>query len=315
MSRQRNRKCKVTASSTYRRFALLCIVPVVLWWHTLAATFALALHNDAYTHILLVLPMSVALIFLKWTSRKARPEPNFRAGSALLVLAALIGVIGSRWWGAGSLPGDARLSLAMLAVATWWIGAFVGCFGTHLFRMCIFPLGFLLWLVPMPQFALDRIVSFLQQGSASAADLLFAAAGVPVAHDGVVLLMPGLTIEVAKECSSIRSSLMLVVTTMVLAHVLLRSNWGKVLVSVAAIPLSIAKNGLRIFTLSMLGIYVDPSYLHGRLHHDGGIVFFLLSLAGLFALLAVVRWAERKMTSQPAINNVVPAMTVLRAKS
>ena len=135
-----------------------------------------------------------------------------------------------------------------------------------------------------------------------------------MAQEGVVLSIPGLTLEVAKECSSIRSSLILLVTSMVLAHLLLRSNWGKVLVSVAAITLSVAKNGLRIFTLSMLGVYVDPSYLHGRLHHNGGIVFFLFVLAGLFALLTVVRWAERKMTSQSAINDVAPAMTVLRAK-
>src|SRR5271169_6142526 len=95
----------------------------------------------------------------------------------------------------------------------------------------------------------------------------------------------------------------------------LRSNWGKVLVSVAAIPLSVAKNGLRIFTLSMLGVYVDPSYLHGRLHHSGGILFFMLSLGGLFALLAAVKWAERKTTSQSPISNLARAMTMLRAKS
>jgi exosortase/archaeosortase family protein len=70
----------------------------------------------------------------------------------------------------------------------------------------------------------------------------------------------------------------------------------------AAIPLSIAKNGFRIFTLSMLGVYVDPGFLHGWLHHQGGIVFFMVFLAGLFVLLWLVRWAEHKLMAQPAVH-------------
>lgn len=300
--------------SPYRNFVFLCVVSLVLWWHTLLATLMLALSQDAYTHILLILPISFTLVFSEWRSRKAQPEPDFRSGLALLVLALLIGFIGAMWW-PGSLAADEQLSLSMLAVVLWWIGSFVCCFGTRTTRRFIFPLCFLLLLVPLPEFALDRVVDFLQQGSAHAASLLFAIARVPVAQKGVVLSIPGLTVEVAKECSSIRSSLMLLVTTMVLAQLFLRSNWGKVLVSIAAIPLSVAKNGLRIFTLSMLGVYVDPSYLRGRLHHNGGILFFMLSLGGLFALLAAVRWAERKTTSQSPISNLARAMTMLRAKS
>ena len=288
-------------SSPYRRFVFLFVVSAVFWWHSLAATFALALRNNAYTHIFLIVPISVALIVLQWRSRKAQPEPNIRAGLALLVLAVLIGVIGARWW-AGGLPPDDQLSLGMLAVVTWWIGSFVCCFGSRISRMSVFPLCFLLWLVPLPEFALNHIVNFLQQGSAYAARLLFVIAGVPVTQDGVRLTIPGLTLEVAEECSSIRSSLMLLVTTMVLAHLLLRSAWGKGLVILAAIPLSIAKNGFRIFALSTLAVYVDPSFLHGWLHHQGGIVFFLVFLAGLFVLLWLVRWAERKLMAQPAVH-------------
>jgi len=96
------------------------------------------------------------------------------------------------------------------------------------------------------------------------------AVGLPVAEDRTLLTIPGLTVEVARECSSIRSSLMLVVTTMVLTQTLLRSAWKKALVIAIAIPLSVAKNGLRIFVLAMLATRVDRSYLTGRLHHQGG---------------------------------------------
>ena len=293
----------MSTSSAYRSFLLLCLVSFFVWWHSEVTTFSLALQNNAYTHILLITPISMALIVSEWRPRKAQPEPNVRGGLALLLLAVLIGFIGGRWLGLVSLPADVQLSLSMLAVVTWWIGSFVVCFGMRISRMCLFPLYFLLWLVPLPAFALNHIVSFLQQGSADAAHLLFVIAGVPVTRDGLQLSIPGLTLEVATECSSIRSSLMLLVTSMVLAHLLLRSAWGKVLVILAAIPLSIAKNGLRIFTVSMLAVYVDPGYLHGWLHHQGGIVFFLVFLAAYLIVLRLVGWMEHN-PAHPTGSNV-----------
>ena len=194
-----------------------------------------------------------------------------------MVAAVTLGFFGSRSREASSIAVDVRLSLSMLAVVTWWIGSFVCCFGLRISRMFVFPLCFLLWLVPFPGAVLNDVVGVLQHGSAFAARLLFEIARVPVTQDGVRRSIPGLTLEIAKECSSIRSSLILLVTTMVLAHLVLRSAWGKALVILAAIPLSIAKNGLRIFVLSLLGVYVHRGFLEGWLHHHGGIVFFLVS--------------------------------------
>jgi len=182
----------------------------------------------------------------------------------------------------------------MLALVIWWIGAFVFCFGPHTFRRAIFPLFFLLWIVPLPQFLLDPIVRWLQQGSVTSAHLLLSAFGVPVAEEGTLLTIPGLTVEVAKECSSIRSSLMLVVTTMVVTQMLLRTAWRKAIVIAVAIPLSVAKNGLRIFVLAMLATRVDRTYLTGRLHHEGGVIYFLIALAIIFLLIWIARRSEEK---------------------
>ena len=100
--------------------------------------------------------------------------------------------------------------------------------------------------------------------------------------------------EVAPECSSIRSSLMLLVTTVVLAQLLLRSLWKKLLVVAVAIPVCVAKNGLRIFVLGVLATRVDPSYLTGRLHRDGGIVYFLIALGAIFLLLWILQRGKGK---------------------
>ncbi len=206
----------MTPASSYRIFVVLWVASLLIWWQAIAATLALALHQDAYTHILLILPISIGLIGTEWNRRKWKPSPSILRGSALLGVAVLIGVAGLRWGRVDVFTGDVRLSLEILAVVMWWVGSFVCCFGGRIFRRCIFPLLFLLWLVPIPEFALDYIVYLLQLGSALAARLLFTMAGIPVSQDGAVVAIPGLTLEVAKECSSIRSSLMLLVTTMVI---------------------------------------------------------------------------------------------------
>jgi len=65
--------------------------------------------------------------------------------------------------------------------------------------------------------------------------------------------------------------------------------WRKMSVVLVAVPLSVAKNAGRIFALSMLGTHVDPGFLTGTLHHRGGIVFFLVALAGLVFLIWLLR--------------------------
>ena len=271
-------------------FAALCAVSLLAGWHPLVETFALSLRDNEYTHVLLILPLSAALIFLEWRTLRPVITLNVRSGSVCLTIAALIACSALGW--PAPLPSDLLLSIRMLALVLWWIGAFQLCFGSRASRLVLFPLCFLLGLVPLPQRAVNMIVALLQQGSAWAAHVLFAAFGVPVVHDGVLLTIPGLTLQVARECSSIRSSSMLLVTTMVLAQLLLRSPWRKALVIGLAVPLSVAKNGLRIFTIAMLGTRVDPGYLTGRLHHQGGIVFFAITLIVVFALLWVLRRGE-----------------------
>jgi exosortase len=274
-------------------FGFLCAVSILFWWHPLVITLGLALANEAYTHILLILPLSAALIYLDSKALRNDPQSSPRVSAALLALALLIGCYAR--WGMVAAPDDVRLSLGMFALVTWWIASFLLCFGVRTFQLFLFPLCFLFWMVPIPEFALSWIVEFLQRQSALAAQIMFRAVGVPLTQDGIMLSIPGLDIEVARECSSIRSSLMLVVTTMVLAHLFLRSWWRKTLLIAAAIPLSVAKNGLRIFTIAELGTRVDPGFLDGKLHHHGGIIFFGISVVAVVALLWILRRTEFRM--------------------
>jgi len=297
----------MTTSRQYVTFACLCMFSTALLWRPFIGTLALALRDDELTHILLILPVSAALVCAEWNSLKFMLSWDLRTGPCLAVLGVLIALAARLW-----LPAtpDVHLSVSILGLVTLWIGTFVLCFGARAACSLLFPLCFLFWMVPIPSFALVRIVQWLQQGSAFAAWVLFSAADVPTSREGIFLFMPGLDIEVARECSSIRSSLMLLVTTMVLAHVLLRTPWRKALVILLAMPLSVAKNGVRIFTIGMLGTRIDRSFLTGRLHHDGGIVFFLITLGTILLVLWFLRRSEGAVASlsrlSPARSRVAP---------
>ena len=288
LSRQPN--SAIAAKSPFLHFALLLAVSLFVGWQPLLRTFALALHADEYTHLLLIVPISLSLIFTERMRLKAALEPGIGLGAVLLFIAVLTACYSL--WVAVS---DAQLSVSMLAMVLWWIGSFVFCFGARAARLFLFPLCFLFWMVPIPAPVLNKIIAFWQQGSALSASVLFSALGIPVTQDGIVISIPGLTLEVAHECSSVRSSLMLIVTSMVLSHLFLRSFWRKTVVVMAAIPLSIAKNGLRIFTIAMLGTRVDPGFLHGNLHRHGGIVFFLAALLALLLLLWLLKRSESRL--------------------
>ena len=277
------------------RFALLCGVSLPLWFRPLAQTFWLASGDEKYTDILLILPLAAVLIVQGFREPKFELQ-SWTPAAGLLAFALLLwGTV--RWTNlfGGS---DIGLTFSMASLVLWWIASFVLCFGIPAWRSMRFPLLFLFWVVPIPALAMDRIVAALAQGSTLSAEGLFAIFG-PIARHGNTLYLPGLELDVAAECSSIRSSLMLLVSTILLAHLFLRAPWRKWLLIVLASLLSVAKNGLRIFVIGMLSTRVDSSFLHGRLHREGGIVFFSIALLGVMLLLWILRRGEARAGSSP----------------
>lgn len=270
-------------------FGALIVASMLMWWHPLISTLRLAQESDAATHALLIVPLSVALVFVE---RKRAPRVMRPSGAiGIALLGAGLALAGAAKW-AVNLPGDIRLSLSVLGLVIWWIGSICLCFGAKTFRAFLFPIALLFLIVPIPDFAVNGITDFLQQGSAASAYVMFRAVGVPASQDGTFISIPNLDIEVAPQCSSIRSSLLLVIVTMVLAYLFLRAQWRRVFLVACAIPLSFIKNGLRIFVIAELGTQVDPGYLDGRLHHRGGIIFLGVAVVVVIGLLWILRRGE-----------------------
>ena len=122
---------------------------------------------------------------------------------------------------------------------------------------------------------MDKIIFLLQSASAEVSYVYFKLIGIPIYREGFVFHLPGVSVEVAKECSGIRSSIALFITSILAGHLFLKTGWKKGILAVSIIPIAILKNGVRIVTLSLLGAYVDISFLtDSLLHKKGGILLF-----------------------------------------
>jgi len=250
-----------------------------------------SLSQDHYSHIVLIPFVSLYLLYINRGNMFSKVHYSTRTGITLVVAGILI-YLGTLSWGQQLNQND-YLCLTMVSFLAALLGGFISCYGISAARAASFPLLFLLFMIPIPSPLLDRIVSALQWGSAEATAWLFTLTDVPFLREGLIFTLPGLTIEVAKECSGIRSSMALVICGFLAGYFFLRGGWQKGFLMLAIVPLTVIKNGVRIVTLSLLYIYVDEGFMTGNLHQRGGIVFFLMALALLMPLLWTLRQTER----------------------
>jgi exosortase len=279
-------------------FVTFVVLSGLLFYNTLTALVKYSLQDESSSHIILIPLITFFLLYIERQSIFSITRASVATGIGL----ALGGVV--LHWLAGRSPfprdGNWPLSLETLALVLIWVAGFVLFYGFAAFRAAAFPLLFLLLMVPLPDAILDRIIHALQEGSTEGAYLIFQAVGTPVSRNGFLLSLPGVTIEIAKECSSIRSSIALLITCLLAAHLYLRSAWKIAVLLVLGLLLSVVKNAIRIATLTLLSIYVDPSFLTGRLHHEGGFVFFILAL---LLIWPVFIWLERSDKPRKSVNS------------
>ena len=107
---------------------------------------------------------------------------------------------------------------------------------------------------------------------------MIAATGTPLLREGTVFTLPAIVLEVAEECSGIRSTWVLFITSVVASQMFLTSPWRRLVLVAFVIPLGILRNGFRILTIALLCVKVGPHMVDSVIHHRGGPIFFALSL-------------------------------------
>jgi exosortase len=274
-------------------FAAFTLLALAMVFEPLKGLLNSAARSDYYSHIVLIPLVSAYLFFQGRKIIFSKPGPIYPLALALSTFGAALYSFG--YAQGSSLNQNDYASLLTFSAIVFWVGGFVLLYGVKALSHASFAVLFLAFMVPMPSFLLDKIIYALQVGSTEASEILFSLTGVPFQREGFVFHLPGISIQVAEECSGIRSSLALFITSILAGHFFLDRFWKKFVLALIVFPVTVFKNGIRILTLSLLGAYVDIKWLtESSLHHSGGFVFFIPALG----LLGLALWMLRKYKNQ-----------------
>jgi exosortase C (VPDSG-CTERM-specific) len=246
--------------------------------------------SQLYSYILLVPFVSAYLLYLR---RDQLPkEYVIDLPLAIVFLAAGLGVLMFTWLDfAGRAPADNdRLALLTLSFLCCLAAGGFFFFGRAWMRAAAFPLAYLIFMVPMPDAMADALEMASKSAAAEVANVLFHLSGTPFLRAGAIFQLPNITIEVAQECSGIRSSLVLFMTSILAANLFLKTRWRRFALVAFVIPLGILRNGFRILVIGLLCVNVGPQMIHSLIHRRGGPLFFMVSL---IPFLLVLWWLHR----------------------
>ena len=235
--------------------------------------------------------MPVFSLFVLWRKRsqllKLCPNASWWGLPILLIalLCLVAGVLGSELF-------LARVSLLLL------IGGLTVFFcGWRHFKAVLFPWLFLFLMIPIPEIVFNQITFPLQLLASKIAAVLLPFAGVPVFREGNIIRLPTMPLEVAEACSGIRSLLSLTTIAIIYGYFQDTSNWRRLVLTIASIPIAILANSFRIFGTGLLVQYWSPDVAEGFFHSLSGMFIFLFSLALLIACHRILCLRDRRATA------------------
>jgi exosortase len=261
-------------------FATIAILLILLYYRV-----AIKLVYDWYTipdysHGFLV-PFFAA--FLIWDRRKvlkATPVKQSWSGLVLVVFSIMVLILGVY----GVELFTARMSFIMLIT-----GLIATLLGWSMVRELRFPLLVLVLAIPFPAILFNRITFPLQLLASRIASDVLPFLGVPTLHEGNVIELPVMKLEVAEACSGIRSLMSLFTLAVFYGYFLERSTKRRVILALASIPIAVTANVARIVGTGLCVQYWDPEKALGFFHEFSGWVMFVVSLACLYLVHRAMR--------------------------
>jgi exosortase C (VPDSG-CTERM-specific) len=296
--------------SALRHFTLFGVGLLLAFSIPLVELGRLAWNENLFSHAFLIPFIVGYLVWLEHEKLDFKVVRPTWSGWPPLFLGLGFAVVGVIELARGSKrPAQDYLALMMTAFYLLLLGGGLLFLGRRNMRVLAFPAAMLVFIVPFPVALVQAIEWFFQHASADAAHLLFSLVGQTLFRDGLVFHLPGMSVQVAQECSGIRSSLVLFITGLLAGQLFLRSGWRRAALALTVIPLGILRNGFRVFTLAMLASHVDPDVIWSPLHKQGGPLFFLLSLIPFFLFLQWLRKSERRQAEREAAAALTSAPT------
>lgn len=178
--------------------------------------------------------------------------------------------------------------IARIAIVTSLFGLLWGSLGWAAVRVLAFPLGFLLFMVPVPDTLLGMVSFPLQMLATKISAGVIQFCAIPVYREGNMLFFIQTQLEVAEACSGIRSIMSLTMLSVLFAHLSGNGWWRKAVLILAAIPIAMLANILRVSGTGILAHFFGDQVARGFLHEFSGLAVFVFGLGMLFLVFTLL---------------------------
>ena len=173
----------------------------------------------------------------------------------------------------GNLGGESfSLRFSFLIVLT---GIVVFLLGWDVFKILLFPILFLIFMIPLPSVIMVKITFPMQLFASNVAEQSLQLFGIPVLREGNVIHLADTSLEVAEACSGIRSLISLLALGTIFAYFTKNILWQKTLLICLCFPIAIFVNAFRVSATGILANYYGISVAQGFFHDFSGYILFI----------------------------------------
>ena len=268
--------------STYPLPMVAAIVAALVWtyWLVIPGLVAQWWNEEEYSHGFLIPFVSGYLVWARRDVLRATAVRPTYWGLCVMVFALAIYVTG--------IVG-ADLFLQRVSLVFMIAGGVLYVVGWPVLREVLFPLGFLLLMIPLPGIIFNSIAFPLQLLAAHFASSIMEACAVPVFREGNVMHLAAVSLDVEEACSGIRSLVSMTALGLLYAYMTYSSWILRLLLLLAIVPIAIAANVFRVTMTGLLAHYVSVDTALGVFHTAGGWSVFLVAAALLLGVSRLLR--------------------------
>ncbi len=248
--------------------ALVLGALLLVYWGVVTGLIDAWSTDDNYSHGFFIVPLAA---FFAWERRRA-----FAAAPLQPSMFGLVVVAGSLFLLVAGLLG-AELFLSRVSIVGALAGSLLFLFGWQRTRVMLFPLAFLLLMIPLPALIFNKIAFPLQLVASHVGEYTISSLEIPILREGNVLILANATLEVAEACSGIRSLVSLFTLGIVFGYFVDRRPWVRAAIALSAIPVAILANGLRVASAGVAAHNFGSAGVEGLFHEFSGWVVFVVA--------------------------------------
>jgi exosortase A len=233
------------------------------------------LHLPDFSHGFLIPIVSFYFVYERRKQLLALRPSGGWGGLGLVVfgiLLLLLGILATEYF---------TMRFSMLVVLG---GIILFLLGKEFSNTLLFPIAFLIFMIPIPSVLMDRITFPMQLFASKVAASTLYFIGIPALREGNVILLANTALEVAEACSGIRSLISLLALSVVYAYFSQQTTLKRVLLVLSTFPIAIIANAARVTGTGILAHHYGDKVAQGFFHGFSGWILFVVAFVCLLVV-------------------------------